>query len=130
MQDSDGAQFSQGQEAEALNHETDLLSDNLVAQQPELATPVAKISADKISASTSALHARRVVSKAPLVVTEVRRSVRLRGKSAGFKVDACNPAKDCICCLTDPLVLSAKVIWSLGSDFCKIPMKHISDEAL
>jgi hypothetical protein len=44
-------------------------------------------------ATTSALYARRKVSKAPLVVTDVRRSIRLEGKTKGFKTDACNPIK-------------------------------------
>jgi hypothetical protein len=65
-----------------------------------------------------------------MVVSEVRRSVSLKGKSGGFKVDACNPVRDCICCCADPPTLSGKVIWSLGSEFCKIPAKHISDEEL
>jgi hypothetical protein len=43
-----------------------------VVQDPGLATPMAKISAAKISVSTSALHARRAASKAPLVVSDVR----------------------------------------------------------
>jgi hypothetical protein len=89
-----------------------------------------KVSAVKSSASTSVMHAKRVVSKAPLVVSEVRRSIRLKGKSAGFKTDACNPSKDCICCSSVPPTLSAKVIRSLGKDFCNIPLHQISEEAV
>jgi hypothetical protein len=89
-----------------------------------------KVSAVKSSASTSVMHAKRVVSKAPLVVSEVRRCIRLKGKSAGFKTDACNPSKDCICCSSVPPTLSAKVIRSLGKDFCNIPLHQISEEAL
>jgi hypothetical protein len=53
-------------------------------------------------ATTSALYARRKVSKAPLVVTEVRRSIRSKGKIKGLKIDACNLAKDYLCFAVDP----------------------------
>jgi hypothetical protein len=89
-----------------------------------------KISGSKTSASTSAMHTKRAISKAPLVVTEVQHSVSLRGKSDGFKSDISNPSKDCICCSIVPPVLSSKVIRSLGNDFCNIPLHRISDEAL
>jgi hypothetical protein len=89
-----------------------------------------KISGTKTSASISDMHAKKAISMAPLVVTEVQRSVRLRGKSAGFKSDISNPSKDCICYSTDPPYLSSKVIRSLGNDFCNIPLHCISDGAL
>jgi hypothetical protein len=81
------------------------------------------------NASSCALQARRKVSKAPLILTEVR-SVRIKGKSRGFKLDACNPSKDCFCCVVGPPTLSGKVIRSLGRDFCKISVGQISAERL
>jgi hypothetical protein len=51
-----------------------------VMQDPGV-TLIVKIPAAKISASTSALHARRATTKAPLAVSDVRRSVRLSEKS-------------------------------------------------
>jgi hypothetical protein len=78
--------------------------------------------------STSALHLKKKRAKAPLVVTEVR-SERLKGKSVGFKADSC-ASKTYFYCSTEPPTLSAKVIRSLGADFCKIPPKVLFDEAL
>jgi hypothetical protein len=51
-----------------------------VMQDPGV-TLIVKIPAAKISASTSALHGRRATTKATLVVSDVRRSVRLSEKS-------------------------------------------------
>jgi hypothetical protein len=44
---------------------------------------------EKNSVSTSSLHVKRKRPKAPLVVSEVRRSDRLKVKAMGFKTDAC-----------------------------------------
>jgi hypothetical protein len=112
----------QGQEIPS-DSELNRGSDNLSTPYSVWATPDSKIVARKQTTSTSALHARRVVS-------DVRRSVRLKGKSEGLKDDACNPSRDCIYCCADPPTLSGKVIRSLGSDFCKISAKHVSDEEL
>jgi hypothetical protein len=54
-------------------------------------------------ASTSALHLKRKNSKAPMVVSEVRRSGRLKGKSNGFKSASC-PSRNCLCCTAEPLL--------------------------
>jgi hypothetical protein len=70
------------------------------------------------------------VSKSPLVVSNVRRSTRLEGKSKSFKIDASNPKKDCFCCTIDPPNLSGKAISSLGANFCKTPSVKLSDEGL
>jgi hypothetical protein len=48
------------------------------------------------------VHTKRKMSKAPLVVSDVRRSSRLECKSKGFKIDASNPEKDYFCCTIDP----------------------------
>jgi hypothetical protein len=81
-------------------------------------------------ATTSALYARRKVSKAPLVVIDVRRSIRLEGKTKGFTTDACNPIKDCLCCAVEPPILPGMAIRILGKDFCKIPVGKMSDDVL
>jgi hypothetical protein len=72
-----------------------------VVQDPGV-TPMVKIPAIKIISSTSALHATRAVTKAPLVGSHVHHSVRLSEKSQGYKTDSCNPSKACICCSTNP----------------------------
>jgi hypothetical protein len=48
------------------------------------------------------VHTKRKISKAPLVVSDVRRSSRLECMSKGFKIDASNPEKDCFCYMIDP----------------------------
>jgi hypothetical protein len=74
---------------------------SLPEQGSGLTAPDYKIADEKQNASTFALHARRVVFKAPMVGAEVRRSARLKGKVGGFKMDASNPTRDCICCCVD-----------------------------
>jgi hypothetical protein len=83
-------------------------------------------------ATTSALHGCRKGAKTPLVATDVRRSIKLEGKSKGFKVDGNHPKKDCFCCSVDPPppTLSGEVIRSLGADFCKISSVKLGDEVL
>jgi hypothetical protein len=96
-----------------------------------ISTPDVNISKSglKFAASTSSMHMKIKRAKAPLVVTEVRRSERLKGKSDGYKARACDN-RSCFCCSTDPPTLSLKVIRSLGTDFCKMSSKMVSDEAL
>jgi hypothetical protein len=83
----------------------------------------------KSSASTSMMYMKRKRAKAPMVVSEVRRSKRLKGKSVGYKAESC-VSRTCFCCSIDPPTLSPKVIRSLGVDFCKMSPKVTSDEAL
>jgi hypothetical protein len=64
------------------------------------------------------------------VVSDVRTSIRLEGKTKGLKCDACNLGKDRFCCLVEPLNLSEKAIRGLGKDFCKIPAAKMSVEGL
>jgi hypothetical protein len=130
QQSSKEAQYSVGKESVVLNEQIVSASENPTALNQEIVTPMVKISGSKTSASTSAMHAKEAIFKAPLVVIEVWRSVKLRGKSDGFKSDISNPSKDCICCSIVPPILSSKMIRSLGNDFYNIPLHHISDEAL
>jgi hypothetical protein len=67
----------------------------------------------------SALHQKRKKTKAPMVVSEVRRSDRLKAISRGFKGKHCEKAY-CFCCFIEPSSLSKNVIRSLGTDFYKI----------
>jgi hypothetical protein len=43
----------------------------------------------KSSASTSTMYMKRKRAKAPMVVSEVRHSERLKGKSVGYKAESC-----------------------------------------
>jgi hypothetical protein len=129
QQNPEEAQYS-AEESAVLIEQIVPASENPNDLNQEIVTPMVKISGSKTSASTSDMHAKRAISKAPIVVIEVRHSVRLRGKLDGFKSDISNPTKNCICCSTDPPILSSKVIRSLGNDFHNIPLHHISDEAL
>jgi hypothetical protein len=43
----------------------------------------------KSSASTSTMYMKRKRAKAPMVVSEVRHSERLKGKSVGYKAECC-----------------------------------------
>jgi hypothetical protein len=75
------------------------------------------------------LHIIRRKTKFPLVASEVRRSERLKKKSYGFKTSACQ-ARTCLCCDTKHPTLLERTIRSLGKDFCKMPAKMLSKEAL
>jgi hypothetical protein len=81
------------------------------------------------SASTTAMHLKRKLAKAPLVVYELRMSDRLKEKNQGFKVSSCQ-SKSCFCCTTEPPTLSTKFIRSLMNDFCKISPVVLCEEGL
>jgi hypothetical protein len=65
-----------------------------------------------------------------LVVTDVRRSIRLEGKQKGFKCDVGHLERDCFCCPVDPPNISGKTIRSLGRYFCKISGSKMTEAAL
>jgi hypothetical protein len=92
-------------------------------------TPEKQIGVSAESMTTSALHLKRKQSKAPMVDTEVRRSVSLKEKHQGFKSDSCLD-RDCFCCNPEALTLSSKVIKSLGKDFCHISEASLTDDNL
>jgi hypothetical protein len=83
----------------------------------------------KIPISTSSQHVKRKRSKVPLVMSEVKRSDRLKVKAMGFKTDACQ-TKTCFCCSIDPPTLYEKVIRSLGGGLCKMSPRVITEAAL
>jgi hypothetical protein len=95
----------------------------------EIATPDKQMITSKNSISTSLAYLKRKQAKAPLVVTDVRRSDRLKGKTHGFKAETCI-SKNCLCCSAVPPTLSSKIIRSLGSEFYKIPPRVLSEDAL
>jgi hypothetical protein len=64
------------------------------------------------------------------VLSEVRRSTRLEGKSRGFKCDMGNQEKDCFCCSVEPPTFSSKAIRNLEKEFCKILAGRMSKEEL
>lgn len=61
--------------------------------------------------------------------TEVRRSDRLKIKSDGFKPSACARG-NYVACHSEPPVLTPKMIKNLGTEFCKMAPKELSEEAL
>jgi hypothetical protein len=81
---------------------------------PDLMSPKKEGISPMASASTSSLQLKRKPSKVPLVLTEVRRSDRLKGKSFGYKGDFCQ-GRNCLCCSTEPPTLSRRVIRKLGN---------------
>jgi hypothetical protein len=72
---------------------------------------------------------KRKQSIAPLSVTEVKRSERIKINQQGFKAKSCKE-KTCFCCDVEPPTLSSKVIKCLGKEFCKVPEKLMSEEKL
>jgi hypothetical protein len=109
--------------------DTALLTDH-TQEEMVLETPLNQKFDTTGLATTSTLHAKRKISKAPLVVTNVRRSIKLEGKQKGFKCDVGHLERDCFCCAVDPPSLSGKTIRSLGSDFCKISDSKMTEAAL
>jgi hypothetical protein len=77
----------------------------------------------------SALHQKRKKTKAPMVVSEVKRSDRLKAISCGFKGKHCEKAY-CFYCSIEPSPLSKNVIINPGTDFCKIKPGAPLEEAL
>jgi hypothetical protein len=102
--------------------------NSMTPDNQDLSTPEKQMGVLVESMITSALHLKRKQSKAPMVVTEVR-SVRLKGKHQGFKLDSC-PDRDYFCCNPEAPTLSSKVIKSLGKDFCHISEASLTDENL
>jgi hypothetical protein len=76
------------------------------------------------------MHAKRKISKAPLVVTDIRRSIRLEGKQKGFKCDVGHLERECFCCAVDPPSFLGKTIRSLVRYFCKISDSKMTEAAL
>ncbi|GJN24702.1 hypothetical protein PR202_gb12457 [Eleusine coracana subsp. coracana] len=65
----------------------------------------------------------------PLVVTEVRRSERIREKLKEFKGSTCTEI-NCFSCSADPPCFPARVIKSLGVEFRKVGKTKLSDKNL
>jgi hypothetical protein len=87
-------------------------------------TPVGKTSGNPAAATTSALLRKRKLCKAPLVVTDVRRSERVKAKIHGFKQDVC-AGKACFCCDVEAPTLSDKVIRNLGSESARYHLRSL-----
>jgi hypothetical protein len=84
---------------------------------------------NEVQRSSPNLNHKRKLSMAPLVETDVRRSIRIKGKDSGFKGSSC-PSKACLCCDTVHPTLFNRVIRSLGKDFYKIPASQLSEDNL
>jgi hypothetical protein len=82
-------------------------------------TPVKLVEKVVQFASTSTLHRKSKKSKAPMVVSEVRRSDRLKAITRGFEA-----------IIMKRLTASAALLNSLGTCFCKIKHGALSEEAL
>jgi hypothetical protein len=89
------------------------------AQQAAFMSPPAGNMTSSVSGQQKRKH-----SKAPLVVSDVRRSERINKVNYGFKASFEN-AKPCLCCDADPLTLSSKVIKDHGKDFYKMNVKML-----
>jgi hypothetical protein len=98
-------------------------ADSKIEPKPmALEDEVTPLSAQKMkpcSASSSSIPVKKRSSKAPLVVSEVRRSDRLKVKSKGYKGKSCK-TNSCYCCSTSPPTLSTRLIKNLGREVCKI----------
>jgi hypothetical protein len=70
---------------------------------------------------------------APIIMeSELIRSKRLKDSRAGFRQGAC-PKRNCLMChhnFDGPPSLSSKVIWNLGTKFCNMSDKELSDNNL
>jgi hypothetical protein len=77
----------------------------------------------------SSAHLERKLGKVPLVISEVRRSERINENHQGFKPQSCMSKKS-FCCSSEARTLSSRVIRNLGTDFCKISAKLLSDDDL
>lgn len=65
----------------------------------------------------------------PMVDSALRRSSRLREVSRGFKANSCS-SKKCLACCPDPPTISIKTLQFLGSEFCKLNLEDVIEEAL
>lgn len=72
---------------------------------------------------------QRISLKKPQVVTDLRRSERVKHITKGFKSKTCFD-KHCLACSVETPEVSKKIIKSLGETFCNIDPKDLSDEAL
>jgi hypothetical protein len=71
-------------------------------------------------------------SQLALVDSDLRRSKRLKDSRVGFKHGSC-PKRNCLMCqhkFDGPPTLSTKVIWNLGSKFCKMSEDDLTDKNL
>jgi histone acetyltransferase (RNA polymerase elongator complex component) len=84
----------------------DLEADSVVDEIPPEGqlmeqTPPNQNIDSRSSTSTLALQKKRKLIKAPLVVSEVRRSERIKKQNLSFKASSC-PTKSCIYCNSSP----------------------------
>jgi hypothetical protein len=95
-----------------------------ILEENALATLEKEGGAEDSQTSSSALHVKRRAAKAPMVVSEFRRSIRLEGKSNGFKSEVGSQERDCFCYSVQLPNLSGKAIRSLGRIFAKFHLKN------
>jgi hypothetical protein len=85
-----------------------------------LATPKNEDQASQQHSSTTFLLPRkRKQRKMVLVDHDLRRSLRIKAYSTGFKSSGCG-RNNCLGCELDPPTLSSKIIKNLGEFFCKM----------
>lgn len=68
-------------------------------------------------------------SDTPLVVTDVRRSLRLSGKNGGFRKSSCT-SKGCLACSASPPAIPMETIKKIGESVCMIAPGLLNDEVL
>jgi hypothetical protein len=71
---------------------------------------------------------RKVKNKTPVVESEVRRSIRVRGQSNGFKPSGCKKA-NCLGCNIKPPTLSVEALQDIGINLCNLTTEEV-DEAI
>ena len=68
--------------------------------------------------------------KKPIISeSEVRRSERLHAINKGFKPSICKD-RNCLGCETTPPLICPSVVRDLGTSFCKMDPKKLTDEKL
>lgn len=72
---------------------------------------------------------RKPKTQSLVVVSEVRRSSRVREKCNGFKTSQCKVA-NCLGCSVKPPIMTAELLKNIGSNLCQIPLDQLNEESL
>ncbi|TVU39446.1 hypothetical protein EJB05_12866, partial [Eragrostis curvula] len=99
---------------------------NDTSEDEEPVTPPGSYTVTHSANTTSEAHVKKKRCRpAPLVITDVRRSPRIKDKLKGFKADHCT-SNTCYACSSAPPTLSPSMIKNLGNSFCKVPLEELS----
>jgi len=72
---------------------------------------------------------RKGKMKSPVVESEVRRSIRVRGQTNGFKPSGCK-ITNCLGCKVQPPNLSIATLQAIGAEMCQINPEEVNEAAL